>query len=444
MHQEEAAQLAATGSTTGIAAEGSDKAPVVPREYLIPFILLTSLFALWGLANNMTDVLLATFRRIMSMSDFQTSWIQLAFYGSYFCLALPAALFIRRYSYKAGVLLGLGLFAAGGLLFYPASHTMVYGHFLAALFILAGGLSILETAANPYIVVLGPAETATQRLNLAQAFNPLGSITGVIVGKLFILSHLNQAGEAERATMPAEELEVIQRAELSAVMGPYVAVALIIAVLWIVIATGRFPRYGDGASLPPLGPTFRRLLGVRSYTRGVIAQFFYVGAQIGVWSFTIRYVMAELGLDEDSAASYYLGAIVLFAISRFICTALMRYVAPNALLATLALLAALLTAGVMVGGGLPGVLALLAISGCMSLMFPTIYGLAVRGLGDDTKIAASGLIMAILGGAVLTAVMGRVSDTWGIHAAFVVPLVCFLVIARYGVLAGEAGEAPTR
>ena len=444
MSKQESVPFAATDTTASHAGREGGSLPVVPREYLIPFILLTSLFAVWGLANNMTDVLLATFRRIMSMSDFQTSWIQMAFYGSYFCLALPAALFIRRFSYKAGVLLGLGLFAAGGLLFHPASQTMVYGHFLAALFILAGGLSILETSANPYVVTLGPPETATQRLNLAQAFNPLGSITGVIIGKLFILSHLNQAGDAERAAMPAEELEVIQRAELSAVMGPYVAVALVIVVLWFVIAFGKFPRYGDSASIPPLGPTFRRLLGVRSYTRGVVAQFFYVGAQIGVWSFTIRYAMAELGLDEDSAASYYLAAIVLFAISRFVCTALMRYIAPSTLLASLALLAALLTAAVVVGGGLAGVLALIAISGCMSLMFPTIYGIALQGLGEDTKIAASGLIMAILGGAVLTAVMGSISDAWGIHAAFGVPFVCFLIITRYGVLARKAERAPVR
>lgn len=438
MSKQESVPFAATGTTASHTSPEGGSAPVVPREYLIPFILLTSLFAVWGLANNMTDVLLATFRRIMSMSDFQTSWVQLSFYGAYFCLALPAALFIRRFSYKAGVLLGLGLFATGGLLFYPASQTMVYGHFLAALFILAGGLSILETSANPYVVMLGPAETATRRLNLAQAFNPMGSILGVVIGKLFILSHLHQAGEAERAAMAPGELEIIQRAELSAVMGPYVTVALLIIVLWIVIAVTRFPRYGDGGVLPPLGPTFRRLLGHRNYRRGVIAQFFYVGAQIGVWSFTIRYVMAELGLNEDDAASYYLAAIILFAISRFICTALMRYIAPHTLLASFASLAAVLTVMAMLVGGMPGVLALLAISGCMSLMFPTIYGLAVQGLGDDTKIGASGLIMAILGGAVLTAVMGSVSDNWGIQAAFSVPLICFLIVAWYGVMARRA------
>lgn len=407
--------------------------PVVPREYLVPFALLTSLFALWGLANNLTDVLLATFRRIMSMSDFQTSWIQVAFYGSYFCLAIPAALFIRRFTYKAGVLLGLGLFIAGALLFYPASQTMVYGHFLVALFVLAGGLSVLETSANPYIVAMGPEETATRRLNLAQSFNPLGSILGVVIGQVFILSHLHQATELERAQMSAQELAQIQRAELSAVMGPYVTIALLIMGLWLVIALRRFPHGSDVGQRANVAPAFKRLLRTTHYRRGVIAQFFYVGAQIGVWSFTIRYVMVNLGLNEAAAARFYLASIVVFATSRFVCTALMQYVAPHVLLWALASLAVVLSSVVIVVGGYAGVYALVAISGCMSLMFPTIFGLAVHGLGADTKLAGSGLIMAILGGAVLTAVQGRVSDAFGIHLAYFVPLVCFLVVAGYGI-----------
>ncbi|MFT5515947.1 MAG: FHS family L-fucose permease-like MFS transporter [Rhodothermales bacterium] len=406
--------------------------PVVPREYLIPFILLCSLFAAWGLANNLTDVLLATFRRIMSMSDFQTSWIQIAFYGSYFCLALPAAVFIRRYTYKAGVLLGLGLFAAGALLFYPASQTMVYWHFLAALFILAGGLSILETSANPYVIVLGPAETATRRLNLAQSFNPIGSIAGVIIGKVFILSRLNQASEADRAAMAVEQLQAVQTAELSAVMGPYVFIAAIIIGVWVTIALVRFPRAAE-AETSSLSATLARLMRIRHYRLGVVAQFFYVGAQIGVWSFTIRYVMHNLGLDEQAAATYYLASIILFAVSRFVCTALMKYAAPQAILRTLALLAVALSVCVVLVGGPAGAYALVALSACMSLMFPTIYGLAVVGLGDDTKIGGAGLIMAILGGAVITAVQGSVSDALGIEMAYLVPLACFLVIAYYGV-----------
>lgn len=427
------------GSDPVDAAARDVDAPTVPRSYLLPFVLLTSLFALWGLANNMTDVLLATFRRIMSMTDFQTSWIQVAFYGSYFCLALPAALFIRRFTYKAGVLLGLGLFITGALLFFPASQTMVYGHFLAALFILAGGLSVLETSANPYIAVMGPEETATRRLNLAQSFNPVGSILGVIIGQVFILSHLNQATDAERAGMPAEQLVDIQRLELAAVMGPYVTLALIITGLWVLIAITRFPHGTDAGEPTSLRQTFRRLLRTPNYTRGVIAQFFYVGAQIGVWSFTIRYVMVNLDLNEQAASNYYLASIVLFGVSRFICTALMKYIAPHVLLWTLAGAAIALSAVVIFGGGYPGVFALVAISACMSLMFPTIYGLAIHGLGTDTKIGGSGLIMAILGGAVLTAIQGQVSDAFGIHVAYVVPLICFVVIAYFGARGYRAG-----
>ncbi len=405
---------------------------IVPRQYLIPFILLTSLFALWGVANNMTDVLLATFKRIMSMSDFQTAWIQVAFYGSYFCLALPAAIFIRRYTYKAGVLLGLGMFAAGALLFYPASHTMVYGHFLVALFILAGGLSVLETSANPYAIVMGPEETATRRLNLAQSFNPLGSITGVLIGKFFILSGLDQATEAERAQMAPERLQQVQQGELAAVMGPYVVVALIIGIIWVLFAVTRFPHGSEQNKTLRLRDTVGRLIRQKHYVHGVLAQFFYVGAQIGVWSFTIRYVMDNLSLDEQGASSYYLASIVLFACARFACTGLMKYVGPHVLLWVMAASASVLTCVVVLAGGVVGAIALVGISGCMSLMFPTIYGLAIKGLGEDTKLGASGLIMAILGGAVLTAVQGQVSDMVGIHWAYLVPLGCFLVILYYG------------
>jgi len=404
-----------------------------PKTPILPFVLITSLFLMWGLANNMTDTLLAAFKRIMSMSDFQTSWIQIAFYGSYFCLALPAALIIKRFTYKSGVLLGLGLFIGGSLLFYPASQTMVYGHFLAALFILAGGLSILETSANPYIIAMGPEESGTRRLNLAQSFNPIGSIVGVLLSKVFILSQLNAASAEERAGMSPEELQSVQAEELSAVMGPYVGVAVLLLLLWLVIAFTKMPKASDANDKVELLPTLKRLVKNPNYVWGVVAQFFYVGAQIGVWSFTIRYVMLELQIDEDSAATYYLAALILFTLSRFVCTALMKVISPGNLLALLSVLAVLCTFVVVISGGYVGVYALVAISACMSLMFPTIYGLAVRGLGDDTKLGGSGLIMAILGGAVLTSVQGQVSDMTGsIHLAYLVPMFCFVVVAVYG------------
>jgi len=415
---------------------------LVPPGVFWPFVLLTSCFAWWGLANNMTDTLLAAFKRIQSMSDFQTSLIQIAFYGSYFCFALPAAIFIKRFSYKAGVLLGLALFISGGLLFYPSSLTMEYWHFLAALYILAGGLSILETSANPYIVVLGPEETGTRRLNLAQSFNPIGSILGVIISKLFILSQLTQLSAEERAALPPDELLGIQRAELSAVMGPYVAVSLVLVAIWILLARARMPVASDqspgGSRSLDLGPAFQRLIRNRHYVWGVVAQFFYVGAQIGVWSFTIRYTMGELSLNEEQASSYYIAALVVFTLSRFVCTGLMKFFTARQLLYSLALIAIGCCLIVTFIGGYAGVIALVAISGCMSLMFPTIYGLAVRGLGADTKIGGSGLIMAILGGAVLTAIQGQVSDRTGsIHLSYLVPLFCFAVIAFYGLSASK-------
>ncbi len=434
-------------SSSSQSPSGNSVTRIIPRNILWPFILLTSCFAWWGLANNMTDTLLAAFKKIMSMSDFQTSWIQLAFYGSYFCLALPAAIFIKKFTYKSGVLLGLGLFILGALLFYPASITMNYFHFLGALYILAGGLSILETSANPYIIAMGPEETGTQRLNFSQSFNPIGSILGILLSKMFILSNLNTATAEERAAMNPEMLNQIQSEELGAVMGPYVAVAFGLIIIWILIAINkRMPKASDSGTKLHLGATIKRLLRNRHYVWGVVAQFFYVGAQIGVWSFTIRYVMQELDLNEADASSYYLAALILFGASRFICTALMKYMAPRRLLLLLSAAAMLCTLLVIFSEGYIGVYALVGISVCMSLMFPTIFGLAVRGLGDDTKIGGSGLIMAILGGAVLTTVQGRISDMTGsINLAYFVPLVCFIVIAYYaGVASGKDLPAEAR
>ncbi|MDW3652597.1 MAG: L-fucose:H+ symporter permease [Bacteroidia bacterium] len=415
----------------------------ITKQFLVPFILVTSLFFLWGLANNMTDTLLAAFKKIMSMTDFQTSWIQVAFYGSYFCLAIPAAIFIKKYSYKTGVILGLSLFAAGALLFYPASQSMVYGHFLIALFVLAGGLSILETTANPYIIAMGDPASGTRRLNLAQSFNPLGSITGVILSKYFILSNLQEFSETERAAMGTEQLEAVQAEELSAVMGPYVGLAVFLILLALYFMATKMPVASDSDKRLDFGPTFRRLLKNRNYVWGVIAQFFYVGAQICVWSFTIRYVMQELSLNEEDSSSYYIAALVLFTLSRFVFTWLMERISPSKLLGYCSIAAILLSAGVMFAGGGVGVVCLIGISGCMSLMFPTIFGLASEGLGEDRKIGGSGLIMAILGGALLPMVMGQVSDGWdSINLSYIVPLLCFAIIYYYSIQAQKHAQHP--
>lgn len=441
--------------TPAARAEPEGRPRLIPPGVVWPFILLTSLFAWWGVANNMTDTLLAAFKRIMSMTDSKTALIQVVFYGlGYGLLAIPAALFIKKFSYKAGVLLGLGLYAVGALLFYPAMLTAEFYVFLAAMWILSGGLSILETAANPYIVAMGPEETATRRLNLAQSFNPLGSIFGVLISQTFILSELSGASAEERAAMSPTDLKELQAHELNAVTMTYVVVGLILVATWILIAVTKMPRAQEHDQSVDFRGAMGRLVRNRHYLWGVAAQFFYVGAQIGVWSFTIRYAMQELNLEEnpppgqtaeEAAATYYMASLVLFMISRFVCTWLMRFMTPGHLLALLSFLAIGLTLVVIYVGGAVGVYALVGVSGCMSLMFPTIFGLAVRGLGDDTKIGGAGVIMAILGGAVLTQVQGYVStETGSINLAFWVPLTAFAVIAYYGAVACRKDLPPAQ
>ena len=431
------------------------KAEIIPKGILLPFVLITSLFFLWGLANNMTDTLLAAFKRIMSMSDSRTALIQISAYGfGYFIFAFPAAIFIKKYSYKSGVLLGLALYIIGCFLFLPAKYTGNYVHFLAALWILFGGLSILETAANPYIIAMGPAETATRRLNLAQSFNPIGSITGVFISSVFILSSLNKAGADERALMSPEQLKIIQTGELNAVTMTYVTIGILLLAIWLIIYFVKMPRSSDSSGKVDLGPTLKRLLANKNYVMGVIAQLFYVGAQIGIWSFIIRYAMQELQLEESIlpagktaeqvAANYYLASLALFVGARFVFTALMKFIKPEKLLAFTSFLAILLILVVVFAGGQIGVYALVATSGCMSLMFPTVFGLAVEGLGEDTKIATSGLIMAIVGGAIITQLEGIVSSFVdkvnmgsgiqlppGINMAYLVPMLCFVFIGYY-------------
>ncbi len=435
----------------------SNKDRIIPKNVLLPFVLITSLFFLWGLANNMTDTLLAAFKRIMSMTDSRTALIQISCYGlGYFIFAIPAAIYIKKYSYKSGILLGLGLYLIGCFLFFPAKLTGNYFHFLGALWVLFGGLSILETAANPYIIAMGPEDTGTRRLNLAQSFNPIGSITGVVVSQVFILSSLNKAGADERAAMSPEQLATIQGAELNSVTTTYITIGALLLALWMIIYFAKMPHTKDADGSIDFGPTVKRLLKNKNYTTGVIAQFFYVGAQIGIWSFTIRYAMQELSLEEITlsagktaeqvAANYYIASLILFVSCRFVFTFLMKFFKPGHLLTFASLLAIALTLVVVFIGGEIGVYALVGISGCMSLMFPTIFGLAVKGLGEDTKIAGSGLIMTIVGGAVITQLQGLVSTSvdkvshtvsialpGGINMAYLVPSVCFVIIAWYAI-----------
>ena len=392
----------------------------IDRRHAVPFALVTSMFLLWGLANNMTDTLLAAFKRIMSMSDTQTSLIQFAFYGSYFCFALPAALFIRRRSFKSGIILGLLLYAAGAMLFLPAARVASYGFYLVAIYVMAGGCSVLETTANPYVMSMGDPRTATRRLNIAQSFNPVGSILGILMSKYFILDDIS----------------------LYSISGTYAALGLVLLGILVVMLFARMPSGKDDDRSDSVGASFRRLLSNRLYRRGVVAQFFYVGAQIGVWSFTIRLVMQETGRLEAAASSIYLISIVGHCLSRFIYTGLMRWFSPSRLLTLGGVMSALLSLTVVLsaGTGWLCITSLLLISSFMSLMFPTIYGIALGGImrGDhpgDSKIGASGLIMSILGGALLTPLQGMVSDHTNIYTSYAVPAFCFVVVTAYAVYA---------
>lgn len=403
------------------------------RSPWLPFLLVSTLFLMWGIANNMNDTLLAAFKRIMSMSDLQTSLVQFAFYGAYFCFALPAALFIRRFSFKSGILLGLALYACGTMLFYPASNLGSYGFFLFAIYIMASGCSVLETTANPYILAMGPRETATRRLNIAQTFNPVGAIMGILLSRHFILSELNDADAAARADMPADALRAIQQEELSAISGTYMLIGCILVVLLIVIAMIKMPRLKDEGRQEGLGATFRRLWRNRPYRNGVVAQFFYVGAQTCMWSFTIREVMHITGERESEASMVFLYSIIAFSLFRFIFTWLMKYVRPSKLMLVASAVAIVSVVTIVVSDSPVWIIpAIVTTSAAMSLMFPTIYGIALENVEpESSKIAASGLIMAILGGALITPVQAFVSDRMNISVSFVVPLVCFAVITAY-------------
>lgn len=395
------------------------------------FAIVSSLFLLWGMANNMNDTLLAAFRRIMSMSDLQTSLVQSAFYGAYFCVALPASIFISRHTYKSGIILGLALYASGTMLFYPAGQCASYGFFLFAIYIMAAGCAVLETTANPCVLSMGPAATATRRLNIAQSLNPVGAVAGILISRHFILSELHDADAATRAAMDSAELEVMQSHELSAISGVYILIGAVLLVLLAGILFVRMPDGSDSHS-SNLKSTFRALFRNRRWRYGVVAQFFYVGVQTGVWSFTIRLAMDRLGVKEADASTVFLWSIIAFTLFRFLFTWLMGYIKPVRLLAVAAIAAIMCTAGVIFTNGETSIVFLVAVSACMSLMFPTIYGIALEGVAPEwMKLAAAGLIMAILGGAVITPVQAWVSDRFGIGISFIVPVICFAVVLSY-------------
>lgn len=424
------------------------KQPILSKDgvsYIVPFILITSCFALWGFANDITNPMVKAFSKIFRMSATDGALVQVAFYGGYFAMAFPAAMFIRRYSYKAGVLVGLGLYALGALLFYPAKMTGEYYPFLAAYFILTCGLSFLETSSNPYILSMGTEETATRRLNLAQSFNPMGSLLGMFVAMNFIQAKLNPLDTAARAQLDDAQFAAVKESDLSVLIAPYLAIGIVIFAMFMLILIKKMPHNGDKNHDINFVPTLRRIFSLPHYREGVIAQFFYVGVQIMCWTFIIQYgtpiLMAD-GMTEQAAEvmsqQYNIIAMVIFCCSRFICTFLLRYVNTGQLLMMLAIAGGALVCGVIFMHNIYGLYCLVGVSACMSLMFPTIYGIALTGLGDDAKFGAAGLIMSILGGSVLPPLQASIIDRGelfgmpAVNVSFVLPFICFVVIAIYG------------
>lgn len=424
------------------------KQPILSKDgvsYIVPFILITSCFALWGFANDITNPMVKAFSKIFRMSATDGALVQVAFYGGYFAMAFPAAMFIRRYSYKAGVLVGLGLYALGALLFYPAKMTGEYYPFLAAYFILTCGLSFLETSSNPYILSMGTEETATRRLNLAQSFNPMGSLLGMFVAMNFIQAKLNPLDTAARAQLDDTQFAAVKESDLSVLIAPYLAIGIVIFAMFMLILIKKMPHNGDKNHDINFVPTLRRIFSLPHYREGVIAQFFYVGVQIMCWTFIIQYgtpiLMAE-GMTEQAAEvmsqQYNIIAMVIFCCSRFICTFLLRYINTGQLLMILAIAGGALVCGVIFMHNIYGLYCLVGVSACMSLMFPTIYGIALTSLGDDAKFGAAGLIMSILGGSVLPPLQASIIDRGelfgmpAVNVSFVLPFICFVVIAIYG------------
>jgi MFS transporter, FHS family, L-fucose permease len=401
--------------------------------YRAAMVLIVGLFLMWGIANSLNDVLVAQFKKAFRLSDFGSGLVQSAFYVGYFVFAIPASIFMRRFGYRAAVILGLVLYGVGALLFYPAAQMLQYGYFLGALFVIASGLAFLETSANPLMTVMGPPEEADRRLNFAQSFNPLGAITGVALGSQLIFSDVQLTTEYLQ-TLSGAEAEAAYEAEARAVQMPYLALGLFVLFWAACVALVRFPdvdeskESADESMLQSLGS----LRQYKQFWFGVAAQFFYVGAQVGVWSYLIRYTQFNLpGTTEKAASQYLTLSLVLFMLGRFLGTSLMNRYSAAALMSLFAACAGVFCLMGAIWGGEPGLWAMVIVSFFMSIMFPTIFSLSLRGLGRHTKTGSSMLVMAIVGGAVLTALMGRISDVSSINTAIVVPCVCFGVIFAF-------------
>ena len=379
------------------------KSVLLERKYVLPFILLSSCFMWWGIANNITDPLVRVFKAIFGeLSTFQASLIQFAFYFGYFCMAIPGAIISRKYSYKTGVLVGLGIYALGCFLLYPSTLLQRFVFFCISYYILACGLGILETNANPFILVLGSKETATRRLNFAQSFNPIGSVAGILLCQILIMARIPLDGDGNISIAPDQI-----RDTLNIVIFPYLSVAAALVVVWILIAITKMPKMSDSGSDIHIFHTFKKLFKKKNYVFAVVAQFFYVGAQITIWTYTNFYIPEHLKVTPEVALQYHTVALILFGASRWVFTALMMRFKDHSLLLVASVLAGLLTLNVIFVGGVVGVYSLIGISAFMSLMFPTLFGMGCQNLNDEeTKVGSSGLIMAILGGAIITPLQG--------------------------------------
>ncbi len=429
--------------------ENISKPPIISKTILVPFILITSLFALWGFANDITNPMVKAFQKVLELSNVKASMVQAAFYGGYFTMALPAALFVNRYSYKKGVLLGLALYAAGALLFYPAAANESFGFFLAALYILTFGLAFLETTANPYILSMGAEETATQRLNLAQMFNPVGSITGLLVAQNFVLGALQSDdvtadGTPIYDTVSESAKALIRTADLEVIRNPYVVLGLSLIVFIILLSVVKMPQNKHQEAKVNFIDSVKRLWKQPKFVWGVVAQIFYVGAQIMCWTYVYQYA-ETLGIDSRSAVSYGMAGYVVFLSGRAIGTALLRKIDPGKLLMYFSFGGILTISGAIFLPGAIGIYALIATSFFMSIMFPTIYGISLEGQGEDAKFGAAFLVMAIVGGAAMPPLQGYILDLGGsgytdvtflgvseMRFSFLLTLVCFMVVAYFG------------
>ena len=421
------------------------KLEVVPKKVLIPFILVTSLFTLWGFANAVTDPMVQAFKKVLELSNSQAAWVQMAFYGGYFCMALPAAMFMRKYSYKTCILIGLGLYATGALMFYPAALSEKFWFFCLGLYILTFGLAFLETAANPYALALGPKETATQRLNLAQAFNPVGLILGLLVAQQFVLKKLKSDDIADFSSLDEASKILIKTSDLLVIRDPYVILGLVLIGVFILFAIIKMPQSKDENAMPDISNTFSALAKDSNYVLGLLAQILYVGAQIMCWTYIYQYAEG-IGMDSVSAGYYQMVAFVLFTVGRAIGTYLLRFMNSGKLLMYFALSAMVFVLGTIFLNSTTGLYSLVGVSFCMSLMFPTIYGIALGNLTEEqSKVGSAGLVMAIVGGALLPKLQGNIIDIGGngvsdililgvseVNFSFILPLLCFFYIAWYG------------